>query len=151
MLSFLEKQIRHSGVFCLAVLFLLMLVQVILRYGFDYTHFATEELGRYLLIWATLAGMALETRYNSHIRVSFIAEKMPARIRRLWQLVLDIISLLIFALLVYTGIDSMLFNHGQESPGLQWPLSFPFAAIPIFFFFALLFMLNRIFVRDNSQ
>ncbi len=149
MLAFLEKQIRHTGVFCLAVLFSLMLVQVLLRYGFDYTHFATEELGRYLLIWATLAGMALETRQNSHIRVSFIAEKLPARVRRMWQLMLDILSLLIFALLVYTGIDSMLFNHGQESPGLQLPLSLPFFAIPLFFFFAFIFMLNRIFFRDK--
>ncbi|NKB37039.1 MAG: TRAP transporter small permease subunit [Gammaproteobacteria bacterium] len=150
MLSILEKLIRHTGVFCLAVLFLLMLVQVILRYGFDYTHFATEELGRYLLIWATLAGMALETRQNTHIRVSFIAEKLPERVRRFWQLLLDVASLFVFALLIYTGIDSMLFNHGQESPGLQIPLSLPFSAIPLFFFFALLFMCSRIFSRDKG-
>ena len=149
MLNLLEKIIKHTGVFCLAVLFLLMIVQVVLRYGFDYTHFATEELGRYFLIWATMAGMALETRHNTHIRVSFIAEKIPARLRHFWQLLLDILTLLIFVLLVYTGIDSMLFNHGQESPGLQIPLSFPFLAIPFFFFCAFLFLSHRIYFRGK--
>ena len=68
MFAKLEKSITHFGVACIALLFIIMIVQVILRYIFDYTHFFTEELGRYLLVWATLSGMAVETRQGGHIR-----------------------------------------------------------------------------------
>ena len=150
MLRRLEKLLQHLGVVCIALLFLLMIVQVLLRYGFGYTHFFTEELGRYLLVWGTLAGMALETRHKGHIRVSFIVDKLSPTTRRCWTLVLDILSLAIFVLLVYTGIDSMMFNHGQESPGLQIPLSLPFLALPLFFFCAALFVCFSLFKREQD-
>jgi TRAP-type C4-dicarboxylate transport system permease small subunit len=140
----LELTVKHLGVLCIALLFFLMILQVLLRYGFGYTHFLTEELGRYLLVWATLAGMAIETLRSGHIRVSFLLEKLPPTIARPWQLLIDIIVLLLFLLLIYTGIDSMIFNHGQESSGLQIPLSISFSCVPIFFFIAAIFLGEKI-------
>ena len=152
MIKLLEKTVLHIGVFCIALLFFLTIVQVILRYGFDYTHFLTEELGRYLLVWATLAGMAIETRHGGHIRVSFLAGKLPPAVRRGWLLLIDVLIMILFVLLIYTGIDSMIFNHGQESPGMQIPLSIPFAAIPIFFAIAAIFLGHRLWrCKDNSS
>jgi len=121
-------------------------------HGFDYTHFFTEELGRYLLVWATLAGMAIETRQGGHIRVNFLAERLPQPLRRIWQIFIDLVIFILFLVLVYTGIDSSIFNHGQESSGMQLPLSIPFSAIPIFFFIAAIFMLERLWrYRTNRQ
>ncbi len=144
MISKLENVIRHLGVVCTALLFVLMIVQVVLRYGFGYTHFLTEELGRYLLVWVSLAGMSVETHRRGHIRVSFLVEHLPPTLFRVWQIVVDFVVLILFLVLVYTGIDSTIFNHGQESSGLQIPLSVPFAAIPIFFAFSAVFMAERI-------
>jgi TRAP-type C4-dicarboxylate transport system permease small subunit len=140
----LEKLTKDIGVGCVAILFMLMTIQVILRYGFGYTHFFTEELGRYLLVWATLAGMAIETRQGGHIRVNFLAERLPASWRRAWFFILDIVLFLLFLLLVYTGVDSTVFNHGQQSAAMQLPLSIPFLAIPVFFAIAAVFMLEKI-------
>jgi len=140
----LETLIRHLGVTCTVLLFVLMIVQVVLRYGFGYTHFLTEELGRYLLVWGSLAGMSVVTHQRGHIRVSFLVEHLPRTVLRVWQVIVDIIVLILFLVLVYTGIDSTLFNHGQESSGLQIPLSIPFAAIPIFFIVSAVFLAERI-------
>lgn len=139
----LEQFTRVTGIFCISLLFVLMILQVFMRYGFGYSHFITEELGRYLLIWATMAGMALECRQGGHIRVAFLADKLPARLRTSWALLLNILVLLLFLVIIYTGLSSMVFNHGQESPGLQIPLSWPFAAIPVFFAIAFVFLLEK--------
>ncbi len=144
MFASLEKITRHFGVFCVALLFFLMVVQVIFRYGFNYTHFVTEELARYLIVWLTLAGMAIESRSGGHIRVAFIVQHFPENLRRCWQFTIEIIIFLLFLLLVYTGIDSTLFNHGQESSGMQLPLSIPFVAIPVFFAIAAIFSWERL-------
>ena len=140
----LELTVKHIGVLCIALLFFLMIVQVVLRYGFGYTHFFTEELGRYLLVWATLAGMAIETKRAGHIRVSFLVEQLPPGVVRIWQVLIDVVVLLLFLLLIYTGIDSTIFNHGQESAGLQIPLSIPFLCVPIFFLVSAIFLSEKI-------
>jgi len=144
MLARLEKVVRYFGVVCTGLLFVLVIVQVILRYAFGHTHFLTEELGRYLLIWASLAGMSIETRRRGHIRVSFLVERLPDVLFRVWQIILDVLVLILFLVLVYTGIDSTIFNNGQESSGMQIPLSIPFSAIPIFFTISAVFMAERI-------
>ncbi|MFT5351392.1 MAG: TRAP-type C4-dicarboxylate transport system permease small subunit [Planctomycetota bacterium] len=151
MIALLEKYIKHFGVACIAVLFSLMIVQVILRYGFDYTHFLTEEMGRYLLVWATLAGMALETHRGGHIRVGFLVDRLSQPLRRLWLFITDLIIFVLFILLIYTGTGSTLFNHGQESSGMQIPLSIPFAGIPIFFSVAAIFLARRLWRYKDSQ
>lgn len=140
----LEKISRHIGVACIACLLILITTQVVLRYGFNYTHVLTEEFGRYLLVWATLAGMAIECRHGGHIKVDFLIAGLPSTVRRLWLIFLDIICLILFLLVLYTGIDSTIFNHGQESGGLQIPLSLPFSAIPLFFAVAALFAAEKI-------
>ena len=147
----LEKYIKHIGVICIALLFSLVVVQVVLRYGFGYTHFLTEELGRYLLVWGTLAGMVIETRRGGHIRVAFLVDKIPLSIRRIWLLFLDIITLLMFLVLVYTGTGSTIFNHGQESSGLQIPLSIPFSAIPLFFALAAVFLAWKLWQQRGTE
>jgi C4-dicarboxylate transporter, DctQ subunit len=151
MVSKIESIIKSFGVFCIALLFLLMTVQVVLRYGFSYTHFFTEELGRYLLVWSTLVGMAIETRRNGHIRVTFLADRLPPAVKRVWQIFLDVVILVLFLLLVYTGFESTIFNHGQQSSGMQLPLSIPFAAIPIFFAIAAIFMLEKLWHSRKSN
>ena len=143
-IKIMEHTVKHLGVLCIALLLFLMIIQVVLRYGFAYTHFLTEELGRYLLVWATLAGMAIETHKSGHIRVSFLLEQLPSGIVRVWQLLIDVIVLLLFILLIYTGIDSTIFNHGQESAGMQIPLSIPFLCVPIFFLVAAIFLVDKI-------
>ncbi len=129
---------------CIALLFFLTAAQVILRYGFGYSSLYTEEAGRYLLIWAALIGMAIETRHNGHIRIGFLAEQLPSRVLFCLNIFLDLAALVLFLTLVYTGIYSTIFNHGQESAGMQLPLSFPFVAIPVFFMVAALFSIERL-------
>ena len=141
MIDRLERLVTWLGAACFAALFLLMVAQVILRYGFSFTPFFTEEIARYAMIWSALAGASLATKHNSHIRVDFVARLLPAPVRRIWQVILDSAVLVLFAILVVQGVKSSLFLHSQASMGLQIPLSYPTLGVPIFFTIAIVFAL----------
>lgn len=133
MMSKLLRLIEITGVTSLVLLLFLVLLQIIFRYLMDQSYFFTEELGRYCLIWATLAACALEVYREGHIRVDFLLKKLPVAFQKVWRTVVLSLTLLLFLILSFTGFQSALFNHGQESAGMQIPLSIPFIAIPLFF------------------
>lgn len=144
MLFRLEKLLDLLGVLCIAMLFALTLMQVLMRYWYGNTSFFTEEAARFFLVWAAMIGVAIEVRHGGHIGIPFFVERLPERFRRVWIMTGELLVLLLFGLLVWLGVESTVFNHGQESPGLQVPLSIPFAAIPLFFALAAVFGAERL-------
>lgn len=121
------------GVAALALLTFAVAAQVALRYLFGITPIWSEELSRYLLVWAVLAGAAASVRGHRHIRVEFLADLLPPAVRRGWYLLLDLIALALFALITGLGVEAVTFNYGMRSTGLQAPLSYVMAGIPLFF------------------
>jgi TRAP-type C4-dicarboxylate transport system permease small subunit len=140
----LDRLVLLVGTVAMALLALLIFAQVVLRYLFAVTPVWSEELGRYLLIWAVLAGSAVSVRGARHIRVEFLVELLPAGARRAWYLLLDLVILALFLLLVATGIEAVGFNHSMRSLGLQVRLSYVMAGIPLFFGLAALFLIDEL-------
>lgn len=144
MIERLDRLVLLVGAAALGLLALLIFAQVVLRYLFAITPVWSEELGRYLLIWAVLAGSAVSVRGARHIRVEFLVELLPAGLRRAWYLLLDLVILALFLLLVATGIEAVGFNHSMRSLGLQVRLSYVMAGIPLFFGLAALFLIDEL-------
>jgi TRAP-type C4-dicarboxylate transport system permease small subunit len=126
------------------LLFVLVVAQVVLRYGFGYTSLFTEEIARYLLVWAVMLGAAEAVLSGDHLRVDFLVGYLNKKARFLWLIFLEFVSFSLFAMLLFTGFKSAIFLHGQESSGLQIPLSFPYLAIPLFALLACIFALDRL-------
>lgn len=132
-LNAVERGVSAIGAAVLAVLLCGVVAQVTLRYGFGLTPLWSEEIGRYLLIWTVLIGSALSVRGDQHLRVDLLVRVLPASVARVWNAVMRLLLLGLFVLLTVLGVDSMLFLDGMNSSGLQIPLSWPFAAVPVFF------------------
>lgn len=133
LLNAVERCVSILGVAALAILLCGVVAQVTLRYGFGVTPLWSEEIGRYLLIWTVLIGSALSVRGDEHIRVDLLVRLMPAKVARIWNAAMRLLALGVFVLLTVLGIDAMIFLDGMNSSGLQIPLSWPFAAVPVFF------------------
>lgn len=127
------QAVRFLGTACLAVLLTLMVAQVVLRYGFGFTPFVTEELARWAMIWMVFAGVVLAARDDSHIRIEALMLLLPERLRRLWLLFLNLLSVFLFAVLAWQGLDMVAFAMGQRSDGLRIPLGYPYAILPAAF------------------
>lgn len=146
-LRLLEKALTYFSALCLAVMTGLVVAQVVFRYGMNASSSYTEELARYAMIWMALFAAAVGVREASHIRIDFVPEllsRVTPRLYRALRFALDLSSLTVFLVLLWYGVDAALFAMGQSSPGLQIPLGFPYAAVPIAFACAAVFALARL-------
>ena len=141
----LENLLRAVAAAALFVLFALIVAQVSMRYGFGVTPFFTEEVARYALVWSVLAGTAVSTSVDGHIRVTFLPDLLPPGWRWCWMRVLDLVTFALLLVLTWAAVRTVEFAGGQTSDGLQVSLRYPYAALPVAFGCGLLFIVVRLF------
>jgi len=121
-----------SGLF-LGVMSILIFVQVLNRYFFQYPVDWLEELARYVFIWATYIGFSVVTSEDRHLEVKFIRELVGDNGRR-WIQIISYIITIIFCLYVTIHSGKMayqMFQFGETSASLQIPMAFIYASIPV--------------------
>ncbi|MGR0185340.1 TRAP transporter small permease [Azospirillum aestuarii] len=116
---------RSLAALSMAALCLVTFANVVTRYLTDVSLAFTEEYSIFLLVVMTLFGSAVAAAADRHIRITFIAEKLPPALRRVTELVAWTAALAMFGLLVWYGgrltYDQWRFE--ETSPGLgnpQW-------------------------------
>jgi TRAP-type C4-dicarboxylate transport system permease small subunit len=106
--------------------------QVITRYCFSYTAQWSEEVARYLFVYAVFLGSALIMGESGHLAVEFLPNYFKGSVvgKLLKALSLVCGYLFVFILLTqgYRMAETMTF---QTSPGLEIPMSYIYAVIPV--------------------
>jgi TRAP-type C4-dicarboxylate transport system permease small subunit len=151
LLDRLERLFVGLGAASLGLLAVAIAGQLLFRYAFSITPIWSEELSRFLLIIGVLIGAAVSVRGNRHIRVEFLVELLPRGAQRAWYLLLDLVTLALFVIIVVTGIEAVGYNHMVRSAGLQLPLSYIMAFIPLCFALAAIFMVAEIVQRIRRK
>ena len=116
----------------LAVAVLVVLMQIILRFGFNNPRAWAEEVSRYLFIWMVFIGCGIATARGSHIRVTEIVDMFGEAGRR-WSLRLGFGSDLVCNLvLIYTGTLIAWKNRFAEFYSISGvPLVIFYLALPV--------------------
>jgi TRAP-type C4-dicarboxylate transport system permease small subunit len=149
-LDLLERGVVIAGAAALACLAVAVAALVLLRYVFHVAPFWSEEVIRLFLLVAVFLGAAVSVRGRRHIRVEFLADLLPPRMKRVWYLVLDLAALGLFLLLVWLGLEAVEFNHAQRSVSLQMRLSYVMWLVPLCFALAAVFLVEEI-VRGGKR
>jgi TRAP-type C4-dicarboxylate transport system permease small subunit len=143
-LNALERGAVIVGSAAMACLAVAVCALVALRYVFHVAPFWSEEVIRIFLLAAVFTGAAVSVRGRRHIRVEFLADLLPPRLKRLWYLLLDLVALGLFLLLVWLGIEAVGFNYAQRSVSLQMRLSWVMWLVPACFALAAVFLVEEI-------
>ena len=80
--------------------------QVIFRYVLEISVPWTEELARVLFVLAMFLGIAIAIRRGEHVVVSFLLDRLPARVRALVGLTFDL-AILVFLVVLAIGCWGM--------------------------------------------
>ncbi|MCL4441844.1 MAG: TRAP transporter small permease [Firmicutes bacterium] len=128
---------RIAG-FCMVAVMVLVVVNILLR-----TIFNRPILGTYdfvMLLTAVIIGLALAycAVQNSHIAVSFLVDRLPARIQTAVDIVMNMAALFFWGLCAWqvAGYAGAMAASGVVSPTSQIPI-FPFIYLVAFGLLAL--------------
>jgi len=106
-----------------------------------------EPMAVLLTIVLTFIGAAAGYRFNLHMNVSFFADKLPARFRRLLDLIVQLLMALIAAFMIVWGsrlVEVTWHNTIADFPFLS--VGVTYLPIPVGGVFLLLFIIERIFL-----
>jgi len=150
----LDRGLRVAAALALALMSVLVVGQVVLRYGGGGVPAFTEEVARYAMIWMTLLAASVAVWEGSHIRIDFfpdLARRHVPWLGAALEWTLSFISLGVFLVLLWQSFDVIAFAYGQKSEGLQIRLAYPYAVLPIAFGASALFAFARLIAKAPAD
>jgi TRAP-type C4-dicarboxylate transport system permease small subunit len=91
----------------------------------------TDELAQYLLVWAGFIGWIIAARRRSHIRITVIADRLPAIARRGLEIVTQLAIILFAGVLVRYSFALIERNWDVESIALPVSSAALYIVMPI--------------------
>jgi TRAP-type mannitol/chloroaromatic compound transport system permease small subunit len=120
------RGIGHFFMWTNIVLIVVIILQVVLRYGFGYGLVILEELQWHLYALGIMFGASYAIMMDSHIRVDIIHARLSQKWRNRWDLFGIVFLLLPFAIMVFHQsldfvYESWRVNERSDAPmGLPW-------------------------------
>lgn len=105
--------------------------EVLERYFLELGMTWTEELSRYIMIWAALLAVSCGAYYREHIGLDLVRQFLPPRMGRLLVAALDVVGLLFFLFLAYYGLGMARNGASQYATIFGMTMLVPFAAVPV--------------------
>jgi TRAP-type C4-dicarboxylate transport system permease small subunit len=126
-----EKLLDYLSVVCMALILLLVLGQVIMRYIFNSPLVWSEELAVYCMVWLAFTGAIMAMRDKEHIEVNIILVFLPEKARRLMKLVSKSITAIFLIVLTIYGFRLTIENYNIPSAANQIPMGYVYIIIPV--------------------
>ncbi len=105
--------------------------EVVERYFLHLGFTWTEELSRYIMIWAALLAVSCGAFYREHIGLDIVKRFLPLSGARILMIILDLVSLAFFLFLAWYGIGMTRDGLGQYATIFGITMVVPFAAVPV--------------------
>jgi TRAP-type transport system small permease protein len=135
MIATLERIFVRVNEFAVVVLMMVMtslvLLNVVTRYGFQFSVTWAEELSRFVMIWVTYIGAGLALRQGNHVAFEYIQSLLPPRVLPYVRALVAIGILVFLAYLAYFGWEFSQLTMRQRSAVMNVQRGVVGLAIPI--------------------
>ena len=126
----LYNGLGHLGGAILALMTLAVFVQVVLRY-LGRTIDGLDEVPRYLFVWLVMIGAAAAMHRGEHTMLEYFRDRLGPRGRALAGVFTHGVGILLFASLIKSSLVLVPNAQLQTSAGLNLPLGYVYAAMPV--------------------
>ena len=128
-----NKFMSYLGLICLGGFIISVLIQVISRTFLPKTPSWTEELARYLFIYMVAFGASVAVHKKEFVAVDLIIDFLPKIIRKLIELVINIVLLLFTFVLLKSVLGFAILEYRMVSTAMQVPMQYIYFSMIILF------------------
>jgi len=104
---------------------------ILARYVLELGITWTEELARYIMIWAALLAVSSAAHRREHIGLNFVMHMLPPLAQRILQAVIDALGIAFFLFLCVYGIGMTVDGTSQYAMIFGMTMVVPYAAVPV--------------------
>ena len=126
--DFSARLIQWTLVVMVAVMTVLVIIQVLLRYIFFYSLSWSEEVARYLMIWVSFLASALAVQKGLHLGMESLIIRLRPPVRRKVDILTKSAVLVFLLYLTVGGFKISWLVREQSSPALFLSMSYAYAA-----------------------
>ena len=119
-------------------------LQVLFRYVLEEPLPWSEEVARYLFVWAALLGAAVTVGRNDNFSISILAERLPSRGRWALDVLAAALGVVFVLIMLWKGTLMSWRMGGALTPVLQISQGLVYAVIPLSALYMLVHLLVRI-------
>lgn len=101
-------------------LFLVVIAGIVTRVIFHNPLSWTEEAARIIFIWLVFFGISYGTKYDKHINVTIVLDKMPEKMKAFMTLFWDVVALVVFVWMAFRGAQYIQYMSGSVTSVLRW-------------------------------
>lgn len=116
---------------CFLGLFLIVLFQLVLRSIFNTGFVWTEELSRLFLMYACFASLPRILKIGKELRLTLLTDKLSPKNQKIFDIVVQSISIVAFVYLAYLGVMTMEFQASNIMPAMRFSMKWMYIAFPL--------------------
>lgn len=114
-----------------AILTVIVLYAVFMRYVLNLAPTWSEEIARYIMVWMALLGMSIALRQGRHIGLSTLVEQIFGKYTRHVFFIADLFILAFLITVLISGVSMAQFVARQRAPSTNIRMWIPYLAVPV--------------------
>lgn len=120
-------------VICIAVMVVVIFLQVVMRYAFNNSLSWSEELARFLFVWASWMGISFGQKKGEHITITLVSNRFKGKSKAVFLAIGDVLTLAILAVLLVKGIEvtDRIAGMATTTAALHMPKWIMYASVPL--------------------
>lgn len=142
--EYLDKVCRCALFTVIVAMIVVITAQVVFRVFFTALSW-TEELSRYLLVWASFLGTAVAFKKGAHIAVGFAVDALPETLRKIVRFISCCLMACFFGVTIWYSIYLFNVQVFQVSPAIGIKMRYVYTVIPFSFTVMSVHLITQVF------
>lgn len=131
-LDFLRNVLAVLAAILFGVIFVMNVAEIICRTFLGFSLLWVSDFVQLTVCWMLAFGMSAILYTRDHLRVDFIKQKLPEKVRSAVTVLTDGAELAFFVMLIPYGIRIAETKMKISFTTLRWPTGYMYAALPVF-------------------
>ncbi|MCX7026465.1 MAG: TRAP transporter small permease [Spirochaetes bacterium] len=152
-LKTMETVVEWAVTVIVAIMVVNISLGVFCRYVLNDALFWTEEMSRYLMIWAGMLGAGLAMKDDGHVGLNFFVDIFPTKAKWVFRFLSRLVVTVFLAILLIKSFDYLRTLSIQKSAAMELPMVIPYLSVTlgaILMSIENLVLMARLFVKAEA-